>query len=46
MQTLLCPNIISLPLATESGNLGGANENLNIDHVKKIFEFCEVFFVG
>ncbi|MDR0859727.1 MAG: hypothetical protein LBO09_01760 [Candidatus Peribacteria bacterium] len=46
LQTSLCPNIISLPLATESSNINSANENLNIEHVKKVFEFCEAFFAG
>jgi hypothetical protein len=46
IQSLLCPHIISLPLATESSNIGVANENMNIERVKKIFEFCEAFFRG
>ncbi|MDR0607471.1 MAG: hypothetical protein LBG52_03810 [Candidatus Peribacteria bacterium] len=44
LQTLLCPNIVALPFATQSSNIGGANENLQIDHVKKCLEFCFAFF--
>ncbi|MDR2190979.1 MAG: hypothetical protein LBP53_07635 [Candidatus Peribacteria bacterium] len=44
IQTAVCPNIISLPLATTTSNIGNANEHLPIDTVKKSFEFCMAFF--
>lgn len=44
LQTLICPNIISLPFADSESNLGLANEHLKTDTVKKAFDFCMTFF--
>jgi len=44
LQRLICPNIISLPFATQTSAIGEANESLYIEQVKKVFEFCMAFF--
>jgi hypothetical protein len=44
IQTTICPNILSLPLADEKSNIGLANEHLKTDTVKKAFDFCMTFF--
>jgi hypothetical protein len=33
-----------LPFANENSNIGEANENLKIETVKKVAEFCKAFF--
>jgi hypothetical protein len=44
LQKSVCPTIISLPFADEQSNIGQANENLKIETVKKVFDFCMAFF--
>jgi acetylornithine deacetylase/succinyl-diaminopimelate desuccinylase-like protein len=44
LQKSVCSTIISLPFAHEESAIGGANEHLHIETVKKALEFCMTFF--